>query len=251
MRTTSQVATVPTLYKTLRPRNVQETRESDVPNVSNTPDIGFDASNAGKQNTPSNSLQENDSVETATAEQPATSKYRILLIVSILVGLYFLGKQTGWVDQFNPESIRESVQGAGVWGFAIYLAVFSLGEFIHVPGIVFVGGGILAYGKLLGFFAAFLGANVSVCFSFLVVRKIGGQVARDSRFGFVRRAMKQLDTRPIATVAVLRMVLFISPAINYALALSGVRFRDYLIGSALGLSGPLLAITLFFDKLID
>ena len=189
-------------------------------------------------------------METAPAEQPAKSKARLLLIAAILVGLYFLGKQTGLVDRFNPEAIREGVQGAGVWGLAIYLAVFSLGEFIHVPGIVFVAGGILAYGKLLGFFAAFLGSIVSVCFSFLVVRRIGGQIAGESRWSFVRKTLKQLDTRPIATVTLLRMVLFISPAINYALALSGVRFRDYVIGSALGLAGPLAAITYFFDEII-
>ena len=190
-------------------------------------------------------------METATTTESGISKYRLLLIASILVGLYFVGKQTGWVDQFNPESVRASVQGAGVWGLLIYLVVFSLGEFIHVPGIVFVGGGILAYGKLLGFLAAFLGSIVSVCFSFLVVRRIGGQAVRDSRWSFVRKAMRQLDSRPIATVAVLRMVLFISPAINYALALSGVRFRDYLIGSALGICGPLLGITFFFDEFIN
>ena len=37
------------------------------------------------------------------------------------------------------------------------------------------------------------------------------------------------------------------PALNYALALSGVRFDTYMIGSLLGLPLPITLYCLFFD----
>ena len=39
------------------------------------------------------------------------------------------------------------------------------------------------------------------------------------------------------------------PALNYTLALSGVRRRDYLLGSLLGLPLPLLVYCFFFDRI--
>jgi uncharacterized membrane protein YdjX (TVP38/TMEM64 family) len=41
-----------------------------------------------------------------------------------------------------------------------------------------------------------------------------------------------------------------APPLNYALAMTGVRFRDHLIGSALGLPLPIAAIALALDWLI-
>jgi len=47
----------------------------------------------------------------------------------------------------------------------------------------------------------------------------------------------------------LRIVFQSVPALNYTLALSGVRFRDYLTGTLLGLPLPIAVYCLFFDVL--
>ena len=40
-----------------------------------------------------------------------------------------------------------------------------------------------------------------------------------------------------------------APPLNYALALSGVRLRDYLVGTLIGLPLPIAAYCIFFDLL--
>ncbi len=45
------------------------------------------------------------------------------------------------------------------------------------------------------------------------------------------------------------MVFQTVPALNYTLALSGIRFRDCLVGTLLGLPLPNAACCLFFDYL--
>jgi len=47
----------------------------------------------------------------------------------------------------------------------------------------------------------------------------------------------------------LRTLFQTVPALNYTLALSGVRYRDYLVGTLLGLPLPIAAYCLFFDYL--
>ncbi len=49
--------------------------------------------------------------------------------------------------------------------------------------------------------------------------------------------------------SLLRVVFQTVPALNYTLALSGVRARDYLIGTSLGLPLPIALYCLFFDYL--
>ena len=67
----------------------------------------------------------------------------------------------------------------------------------------------------------------------------------------LKRILNRLDERPIRTVFILRILLFLAPPLNYALAMTNVRFRDYLVGSALGLVLPLLIITLLFDWVLS
>jgi uncharacterized membrane protein YdjX (TVP38/TMEM64 family) len=51
----------------------------------------------------------------------------------------------------------------------------------------------------------------------------------------------QLEARPLVVVIALRLVLWFNSALTYALALSGIRTRDYLLGSAIALA-PVVAI---------
>jgi uncharacterized membrane protein YdjX (TVP38/TMEM64 family) len=49
---------------------------------------------------------------------------------------------------------------------------------------------------------------------------------------------------------VLRLFLWLAPALNYALALSPIRYRDYLAGSAIGLVVPVGAATMLLEYLL-
>jgi uncharacterized membrane protein YdjX (TVP38/TMEM64 family) len=152
--------------------------------------------------------------------------------------------------RFDVDAIRELVQGAGLWGVLLYVAAFAAGEFLHVPGLVFVAAGILVYGKASGFFVVLLGAVTSVCFSFLVVRRIGGTPLREARNPWLRRMLAGLERHPLRTVFVLRTLLWMAPPLNYALALTPVRFSHYALGSTLGLILPVAGATLLIEWLL-
>jgi uncharacterized membrane protein YdjX (TVP38/TMEM64 family) len=87
---------------------------------------------------------------------------------------------------------------------------------------------------------------VSVSFGFVVVRAIGGQPLAAIKQPRVRALLDRLDRRPILTVALLRLIMWVAPALNYALALSSVRYRDFAIGSAIGLALPMALLAALF-----
>jgi uncharacterized membrane protein YdjX (TVP38/TMEM64 family) len=124
-----------------------------------------------------------------------------------------------------------------------------LREGVSLPSRAFAAG-VLAYGPALGGPLAFLGAAASVSVSFWVVRAIGGRPLGELRYRWVRRMLAQLDARPVATIAMLRLVLILAPPLNYALAMSPVSFAHYFLGSVLGLVVPITLAIALFDYLM-
>jgi uncharacterized membrane protein YdjX (TVP38/TMEM64 family) len=175
---------------------------------------------------------------------------RLLLLALVFGSAIAAGVHFDVAGTFDAEALRKVVLDFGPWGWAVYFVTFAAGEFLHVPGLVFVAAGILVYGKVLGFGVALAGAMVSVTFSFLVVRRIGGTPLADVRYRWLQGMLQRLEQHPIRTVFVLRLALWLAPPLNYALALTPLRFRDYLIGSALGLVLPIAGTAWLIDWIL-
>src|SRR6516162_4486823 len=188
---------------------------------------------------------------TQVRNERAWQPYRLLLLLLILVGLWLTAWATGGNRLSDPERIRALLEAAGVWSVPVFVVAFSVGQLLRIPGPIFVGIAILAYGRAIGTLAAVLGAMVSVTVSFIIVRTIAGQPLAYVQRPILRRLLSQIDKHPVALVAILRLIFQTAPPLNYALAMTRVRLRDHLIGSALGLPLPIAAVALGFDLLVD
>lgn len=179
-------------------------------------------------------------------EQPApTTRWRWVRLVAlgVLVGVLVVGAHlAGVTDRLSGPSVRATIAAAGAWGPVLFVLAFCAGELVHLPGMVFVAAAAFAYGPAIGAALAYAGAVASVSVTFALVRGVGGKPLASVRWRFARRLLAHLDRRPVLTIALLRLVLWISPPVSYALALSGVRFRSYLAGSAIGLAIPVPAV---------
>ncbi|MHC4830871.1 MAG: TVP38/TMEM64 family protein, partial [Planctomycetota bacterium] len=85
---------------------------------------------------------------------------------------------------------------------------------------------------------------------FFVVRGVGGKALSEVENRFLQRALSKLDERPVLTTIGLRTLFLMSPPLNYALGLSSITFRNYLVGSLLGLIIPVAGLTFLFDWLL-
>ena len=83
----------------------------------------------------------------------------------------------------------------------------------------------------------------------MTIRALGGDSLRLLENRVAVRILRELDAHPIASVALLRVLFQTMPALNYALAMSGIRFRTYLIGTLAGLPVPIALYCIFFDIL--
>jgi uncharacterized membrane protein YdjX (TVP38/TMEM64 family) len=99
-------------------------------------------------------------------------------------------------------------------------------------------------------FISLLGALVSINVTFAVVRTFAGEALADIQRPFVRRLLSRIDSQPVMTVALLRLIFQTAPPLNYMLPMTSVRWRDHLVGSVLGLPVPMAVMVCLFSKLL-
>ncbi|MGF1469757.1 MAG: TVP38/TMEM64 family protein [Sandaracinaceae bacterium] len=174
---------------------------------------------------------------------------RIAALIALLVGLGVVSHVTGLDEQVDVEHLRGWMQAAGPWGYVLFIAAFAVGELLHIWGMIFILAAVAAYGPWVGLGLSYVGAVGAVCFSFVVVRAVGGRALKALPWAFAQRMLEGLEHRPVITIVLLRSVLMMAPALNYTLALTDVKFRHYFLGSAIGLVGPVALIVYGGDAL--
>lgn len=169
---------------------------------------------------------------------------RLALLGVFLLGAYVIGRMTGLSDELTVEGIRQSMQAAGIGGFAVFVLTFCVGQLLYIPGFVFVMVSGLAYGPFWGSLASVIAATISVAVSFVVVRTIGGQPLKDIKRPFLQKPFDHLEQRPLRSMIMIRLFLWAIPPVNYTLAMSGVSFRDYMIAAVIGLTPPFVILSI-------
>lgn len=177
-------------------------------------------------------------------------RYKRLLAVLLFLGLLLaIFELSGLRDHFNLEFLHRRILENRVSGLLIFILLFSLGNLIQIPGWVFLAAAVLALGRTWGGVATYVAATISCVITFLTIRWIGGDALRQLNSKIAARILGRLDAHPITSIVLLRVLFQTVPALNYALAMSGVKFRNYLVGTLLGLPLPIMVYCLFFDYL--
>lgn len=170
----------------------------------------------------------------------------VLLFLGVLLALF---EVAGLRDHFSLEFLRQTILGNRIGGLFVFILVFALGNLIQIPGWVFLAAAVLALGRTWGGLATYIAASLSCVSSFLVIRFVGGDALRQLDNPIAASILRRLDAHPIRSIVLSRVLFQTLPALNYALAMSGIRFRSYLIGTLLGLPLPIALYCLFFDYL--
>lgn len=180
---------------------------------------------------------------------PINKYYRLAAVVVFLATLFLIFEATGLRQHLSLAFLREQIGENRVTGLLVFTLLFCLGNLIQIPGWIFLAAAVLALGRVWGGIATYVAAVVSCMGTYFIIGFIGGDALRQLDNKVADRIFRQLDRRPITSVFLLRMIFQTVPAMNYALALSAIRFRDYAIGTLLGLPIPVAMYCLGFDFL--
>lgn len=172
---------------------------------------------------------------------------RLLFVIAFLALLLGIFQLSGLRDNFNLAFLHQQFVDNAFTGLLVFIALFALGNLIQIPGWIFLAAAVISLDRFWGGLATYLAAMVSCAFTFWVICSIGGDTLRQIKNPYAVRVLYSLDKHPVLAVFVLRLLMQTAPALNYALAMSGIKFRHYLTGTLIGLPIPIALYCLFFD----
>lgn len=156
-------------------------------------------------------------------------------------------------EQLTRENVRAFVEHLrGLWyGPIVFVLVFGAGCIVGAPASVFCIAAGFIWGWILGGTYAVLGGILGAVASFYVARFVGeGLLHRFGRMG--EMVKKQVDHAGFRNLLILRYIPGIPFAVlNYGAGVAGVRFRDYLAATFLGILPPMFVFAYCADALFN
>ncbi|MDG2308461.1 MAG: VTT domain-containing protein [Candidatus Binatia bacterium] len=171
-------------------------------------------------------------------------------IAAFAVLVYILSKNVDLSWMQNVEAAKNYFHQLGPWAPFPFLALFVVGALIHAPELITVALGGIIFGGVMGVVYGWIGAMLAGSTCFLIGRYVFRDAFRTAlieRFKALRQLDSQFEKYGVRTVMLLRFVLFLAPPMNWAVSATRIRFRDYLLGSAIGLI-PGLVLTVAFSQ---
>jgi len=131
----------------------------------------------------------------------------------------------------------------------VVIGAFLLGGLLVVPVTLLVVVTALAFGPIQGFVYSLIGSTLSAVMIYAAGNALGRNTVRRLAGSRLNRLSKRLGERGIITITVLRM-LPVAPfsVVNLVAGASHIRFRDFTIGTVLGLLPGIVAINFFVDR---
>lgn len=148
--------------------------------------------------------------------------------------------------QETASHLLENLQQGG-WGAVQFVVFYSLATVAFLPGSVLTLGAGAVFGLLWGSVWVLLGATIGATLAFLIGRYgVRGWVSRKivhyPRFQAIDRAVTQSGFKIVLLARLSPMIPF--NLLNYAMGITGVSLKDYVLGSVGMIPGTVLYVYL-------
>ncbi len=146
------------------------------------------------------------------------------------------------------ERLDHLVQGAGPLGPVLFILMYAIGS-LAAPVTPFTVAGAVIFGKFYGMFYNLAGDILGASIAFFLGRYFLHGVARN----FLETKLPWLDRKAaeegFSVIFYLRIFWFPFIVLNYAAGATRIRFREYLLGTTLGLLPPVFIVTYFIGAM--
>jgi uncharacterized membrane protein YdjX (TVP38/TMEM64 family) len=164
-------------------------------------------------------------------------------VIIRLLGMALLAIAVAMVVLFLPvrsslDRFLEWVGGMGAWGPLFVIALYILATVLFVPGSLVTLGVGFVFGVVVGTITVSVGSTLGASAAFLIGRTLArdwvqDKIARRPKFQALDGAVKR---RGFLIVLLVRLSpVFPYNVLNYALGLTQVSLRDYVLASWLGM----------------
>lgn len=167
--------------------------------------------------------------------RPSTPRLPILLKVFLMVSAIAI--LTIFAKQIDLQGLLQFaltwIDSLGTWGAIAFIGIYILSAILFVPGSLITLGGGAIFGVVLGSMYVFVGAAIGATLSFLIGRYlvrgwVSRQIEGHPKFSAIDQAIASEGFKIVALTRLSPVFPF--NLLNYALGITQVSLKDYILG---------------------
>jgi uncharacterized membrane protein YdjX (TVP38/TMEM64 family) len=161
----------------------------------------------------------------------------VKLAVGLVIGAAIAAIALGPTGDIVRSALH-AIDTWGVWGGVAFVAIYVVATILFVPGSLLTVGAGFVFGPLWGTVAVSTGSTLGALCAFGIGRHVAGDWVREQVDSRPRLAatIRAVEQDALKIILLLRLVpLFPFNLLNYALGLTNVSWRKFLIASWLGM----------------
>lgn len=183
------------------------------------------------------------------------NKIKFILLVATLAAAAFIFRFTpvsNYVTKENTLAFLELIRQEW-WGPTVFVFIYAIGCVVAFPGSLLTLAGGAVFGTMWGTLYNVLASNLGATLAFLAARFLGRDFIRGLlKNGKLAQFDEQIGRSGFKTIFRLRLIPLVPfNGLNFGAGLSSVRYRDYFLGSILGMLPATFIYTYFADALLQ
>ena len=171
-----------------------------------------------------------------------------ILLVFVVAAILFV-RYTPIKDYLSVEALGRFLDAVGIWAPVVFMVIYAGGVCLFLPGTLLTGLGAAIFGAYWGFVYVWFGAMAGASIAFWIGRTLGRDFASSLIGDKLKKYDDAIERNGFATVLYLRLVYFPFTPMNFGMGLTKVHFRDYFLGTGLGIIVGTFIFTFFIGTL--
>jgi len=190
---------------------------------------------------------ESETQPTGKSRNRAILKAGVFLFFIILA--IYLIRFTPIKNYLTAQALGDFLETAGYWAPVLFMLIYTVGVCVFLPGTLLTGLGAAIFGAYWGFLYVWIGAMFGASAAFFIGRTLGREFAASLIGDKLKKYDDGIERNGFATVLYLRLVYFPFTPMNFGMGLTKVHFRDYFLGTGLGIIVGTFIFTFFIGTL--
>lgn len=178
-----------------------------------------------------------------------TALLKAIILVGFILAAIGVARFTPVREYLTSDALGRLMEGAGGWAPVAYMLLYAIGVCLFLPGTLLTGLGAAIFGPYYGFVYVWIGAMLGAGSAFIIGRTLGREFAASLIGDRLKKYDDTIERNGFATVLYLRLVYFPFTPMNFGMGLTKVKFRDYLLGTGLGIIVGTFIFTFFIGTL--
>lgn len=172
----------------------------------------------------------------------------VVFVLFLILAIYVV--QLPFVREFlaNTDTFLDQF---GMWAPIMYILFYAVAISFMAPGTPITAAGALLFGTLGGFIYTVIGACLGAASAFWIARTLGHDFAQ-SLFGkTIHKYDEKMAKHGFSTILYLRLFFFPFNALNFGSGLTQIKFKDYMLGTFLGILPGTFVFVFLTDTIAD